>query len=103
MWCARALFFLSVAAALLVPTHLAQADEARLALAKVVKKYDYSRFKDGPRRVPRARGASQRRAEALGIGDVEATKRLMRGRPSAALLKAAGQEQPAVSRHFSLQ
>ena len=41
------------------------------------ERYDYSRFSDGPRNVPTPRGASLRRAEALGLGTREAASRAM--------------------------
>ena len=58
--------------------------DARLARAEPrrrakKKRWDYSRFSNGPRRVPRARGASMARAQALGIGGLAATKKLLRG------------------------
>ena len=55
---------------------------------KAKKRYDYSRFSNGPRQVPRPRGASLRRARALGIGGLQATRKLLRSRPSAELLAA---------------
>jgi murein DD-endopeptidase MepM/ murein hydrolase activator NlpD len=42
---------------------------------------DYSRFSDGPRRVPEPRGASRARAEALGLGTRRAAARLLRTAP----------------------
>lgn len=45
------------------------------------RRFDYSRFSDGPRNVPRARGASAARAERLGLGTRSAASRLMRSRP----------------------
>ena len=52
------------------------------------RRYDYSRFSNGPRDVPRARGASLRRAEALGIGDLKSTRKLLRGPVPQELLAA---------------
>jgi murein DD-endopeptidase MepM/ murein hydrolase activator NlpD len=46
------------------------------------------RFKDGPRRVPVARGANKARAQALGIGTGDAARKLLRSRPSPELLRA---------------
>ena len=45
-------------------------------------------FSDGPRLVPRARGAAMARAQALGIGGHLTTKRLLWTRPSGDLQKA---------------
>jgi murein DD-endopeptidase MepM/ murein hydrolase activator NlpD len=64
------------------------------ARAKQKKRWDYSRFSNGPRRVPRARGASLSRAQALGIGGVKMTKRLLRGPAPAELLEAVPGEPP---------
>lgn len=41
------------------------------------RRYDYSRFSDGPRRVPTPRGASLRRAQDLGLGTDHAASRLL--------------------------
>ncbi len=43
--------------------------------------YDYSRFSDGPRRVPRARGRALERAETLGLGTRRAATRLLTRAP----------------------
>jgi murein DD-endopeptidase MepM/ murein hydrolase activator NlpD len=56
---------------------------------------DYSRFSDGPRRVPRPRGASLERATALGIGTHEAAKRLLREPPEPRWVRAARGQVPA--------
>ena len=45
------------------------------------RRFDYSRFSDGPRRVPEPRGASQRRAEALGLGTTQTASRLFHAAP----------------------
>jgi len=45
--------------------------------AREERTYDYSRFRDGPRNVPTPRGASLRRAQALGMGTREAASRAM--------------------------
>ncbi len=55
---------------------------------------DYSRFSAGPRAVPRRRGASLRRAEALGIGGYASTRELLWNRPSAELLAAVPGKAP---------
>lgn len=51
---------------------------------------DYSRFSDGPRRVPEPRGASKARAEALGLGTRLTASRLLHGRPDPRWVEAAG-------------
>jgi murein DD-endopeptidase MepM/ murein hydrolase activator NlpD len=56
---------------------------------------DYSRFSDGPRRVPRPRGASLERARALGIGTHEAAKRLLREPPEPRWVRAARGQVPS--------
>lgn len=53
------------------------------------ERYDYSRFSDGPRNVPTPRGASLRRAEALGLGTREAASRAMHQAPPAEWLRVA--------------
>lgn len=58
------------------------------------RRFDYSRFSDGPRNVPRARGASAARAERLGLGTRTAASRLMRSRPLARWVEAAGESMP---------
>ncbi len=72
-------------------TRLARAEPRRRAKKK---RWDYSRFSNGPRRVPRARGASLARAEALGIGGLKATKKLLRAPAPRALLEAVPGERP---------
>ncbi len=52
------------------------------------KRYDYSRFSNGPRWVPRPRGASLARAKALGLGSYKAAKQLLRRPPDKAVLDA---------------
>lgn len=52
------------------------------------------RFSDGPRQVPRARGASLARAQALGIGDPASTRQLMWSKPSRALQEAVPGPKP---------
>lgn len=47
------------------------------------------RFDNGPRRVPRPRGAALERARALGIGGLAATRKLLRAPAPRALLEAA--------------
>jgi len=53
------------------------------------RRFDYSRFSDGPRRVPRPRGASLRRATALGLGTREAAHRLLHARPEPRWVEAS--------------
>ncbi len=52
------------------------------------------RFGNGPRAVPRPRGAAWTRAQSLGIGGHLATKHLLWSRPSRALLDAVPGERP---------
>jgi murein DD-endopeptidase MepM/ murein hydrolase activator NlpD len=42
-------------------------------------RHDYSRFSDGPRRVPTSRGPTAERARQLGLGTREAASRVLRG------------------------
>lgn len=58
------------------------------------KQYDYSRFSNGPRWVPRPRGASLARAEALGLGSYEAAKTLLHKPADKAVLDACKGEEP---------
>lgn len=51
-------------------------------------------FSDGPRAVPRARGASLARAQALGIGNHTTTRQLLWSRPSPELLAAVPGKPP---------
>jgi murein DD-endopeptidase MepM/ murein hydrolase activator NlpD len=54
-----------------------------------LRAHDYSRFSDGPRRVPQPRGASLARAQALGIGTHDAARRLLRDAPDPRWIRAA--------------
>ncbi|HKP56468.1 MAG TPA: M23 family metallopeptidase [Polyangiales bacterium] len=64
------------------------------------------RFKDGPRRVPVARGANKARAQALGIGSSDAARKLLHTKPSPELVRAVTGEStrdllwPVVGGHF---
>ncbi|MBN1656243.1 MAG: M23 family metallopeptidase [Deltaproteobacteria bacterium] len=58
------------------------------------KRYDYSRFSNGLRWVPRPRGAALRRATALGLGTYESAKRLLRTPPDKKVLDACRGEEP---------
>lgn len=58
------------------------------------RRHDYSRFSDGPRRVPAARGASAARAESLGLGTRNAASRLFHGRPKPEWVAAARAPMP---------
>ncbi|HJL30420.1 MAG TPA: M23 family metallopeptidase, partial [Polyangiaceae bacterium LLY-WYZ-15_(1-7)] len=58
------------------------------------RRFDYSRFSDGPRRVPEPRGASQRRAEALGLGTTQTASRLFHAAPDPRWVEAARGEMP---------
>lgn len=51
--------------------------------------YDYSRFSDGPRRVPTPRGASMIRARTLGLGTREAANILLTRAPEARWVRAS--------------
>jgi murein DD-endopeptidase MepM/ murein hydrolase activator NlpD len=48
-----------------------------------------ARFSDGPRRVPRSRGAAQARANELGIGSADQARVFLRSRPDPKLVRAA--------------
>ncbi len=61
-------------------------------------RYDYSRFSDGPRRVPTPRGASQRRAQSLGLGTRESASRLLHHAPDPSWLRAASWREREVER-----
>lgn len=65
----------------------ARDDEAPEAPSR--RRFDYSRFSDGPRRVPEARGSSKTRADTLGLGTLECASRLLNGRPDPAWVEAA--------------
>ncbi|MGF1466765.1 MAG: murein hydrolase activator EnvC family protein [Sandaracinaceae bacterium] len=56
--------------------------------------HDYSRFSDGPRRVPTPRGASKRRAERLGLGDRRAASVLRHHGPEPRWVEAAPGRRP---------
>lgn len=60
-----------------------------------VRTHDYSRFSDGPRRVPRPRGASLKRAQALGLGSREMAKKLLHAPPEPRWVRAARGRVPA--------
>ncbi|MFK7992334.1 MAG: peptidoglycan DD-metalloendopeptidase family protein [Sandaracinaceae bacterium] len=73
-------------------------DRAEQPAPHVHDTHDYSRFSDGPRRVPSPRGASQTRAAALGLGTREAARRLFRGAPPEAVRRAAAWRSEDVDR-----
>jgi murein DD-endopeptidase MepM/ murein hydrolase activator NlpD len=58
-------------------------------------RFDYSRFSDGPRRVPAPRGASKLRAEQLALGTRDCAARLLHGRPDEAWVRAARGRSPS--------
>ncbi|MEM1418150.1 MAG: M23 family metallopeptidase, partial [Myxococcota bacterium] len=89
---ARALPTLLVACLALALGPGARADDARTP-ARVRTPVPHG---NGPRRVPEARGASARRAAALGLGTREAANRLMHGRPDPRWVEAAGGSMPPV-------
>lgn len=60
-----------------------------------VRTHDYSRFSDGPKRVPRPRGASLRRAEALDLGTRDAAKHLLHDAPEPRWVRAARGRPPS--------
>jgi murein DD-endopeptidase MepM/ murein hydrolase activator NlpD len=60
---------------------------ARIRLDAAGKPAYLARFSDGPRRVPRARGAAQLRANQLGIGSADQARALLRSRPGAELVR----------------
>ena len=53
------------------------------------ERHDYSRYSDGPRRVPAARGASFERARALGLGTREAAGRALHRPAEPSWIRAA--------------
>ena len=57
--------------------------------ARTRRRYDYSRYSDGPRRVPTARGSTLARQRELGMGTREAASRLLTGRPEPRWVAAA--------------
>jgi murein DD-endopeptidase MepM/ murein hydrolase activator NlpD len=75
----RALSMAILVALVLVDAARADPSDRRRETPEERARWDYSRFSDGPRRVPRPRGASRRRAERLGLGTREAARRAMRG------------------------
>lgn len=58
------------------------------------RRFDYSRFSNGPRNVPTPRGASQERAEALGLGTRGAADRVFHRRVDPRWVEAAGGDMP---------
>ncbi|HJL20152.1 MAG TPA: M23 family metallopeptidase [Sandaracinaceae bacterium LLY-WYZ-13_1] len=64
-------------ALILVGPSTAAADPSDRAARDARPRHDYSRFSDGPRRVPTPRGASLRRARHLGLGTREAASRIL--------------------------
>jgi murein DD-endopeptidase MepM/ murein hydrolase activator NlpD len=64
-------------------------DVGRAQAPAALRAHDYSRFSDGPRRVPRPRGASLERARSLGLGTEEAARRLLRKTPAPRWIRAA--------------
>jgi murein DD-endopeptidase MepM/ murein hydrolase activator NlpD len=61
---------------------------ARVRLDATGRPAYLARFSDGPRRVPRARGAAKKRADELKIGSADQARRLLRSRPEPELLRA---------------
>jgi murein DD-endopeptidase MepM/ murein hydrolase activator NlpD len=61
---------------------------ARIRLDATGKPAYLARFSDGPRRVPRARGAALLRAKQLGVGSADQARALLRSRPEAELVRA---------------
>jgi len=64
------------------------------------RRFDYSRFSDGPRRVPEPRGSSAARAEALGLGTRQAASRLLHARPDPRWVEAAASGGRAMPEHL---
>ena len=54
------------------------------------RRFDYSRYSDGPRRVPTAGGTSLARQQQLGLGTRAAASVVLQGRPHARWVAAAG-------------
>ncbi len=67
------------------------------ARAGARRRFDYSRYSDGPRRVPTARGTTLARQRQLGLGTRAAASRVLQGRPEPRWVAAAGGE---VGRHL---
>ena len=65
----------------------AEAEEERPEPSR--RRWDYSRFSDGPRRVPTPRGASLERARTLGLGTRRAATRLLGAPPHPRWVAAA--------------
>nr|MDQ3036483.1 hypothetical protein [Myxococcota bacterium] len=61
------------------PAHVHEdgADDADLEDGRAHPRFDYSRFSDGPRRVPTPRGASKSRAEQLALGTRDCASQLL--------------------------
>jgi murein DD-endopeptidase MepM/ murein hydrolase activator NlpD len=58
------------------------------------KRHKRRKFSNGPRWVPRPRGASLERATELALGTHEAAIKLLRNRPDGRVVEAAGKEMP---------
>jgi len=69
------------------------ADSAPSDHADAPRHFDYSRYSNGPRRVPRPRGASEVRARALGLGTEPVGHRLLIAPPEERWVRAAGGDQ----------
>ncbi len=67
---------------------------AMIEAARPARRARQVRFSNGPRAVPRARGAALSRALSLGIGDHLSTKHLLWARPSKELLSAVPGPRP---------
>lgn len=84
---------LAIVTALALPPAAAAAQPAASTSAGLARAaartFDYSRFSDGPRNVPRRRGASLERSNALGLGTRDAARQLLSGPPRAEWVRAA--------------
>ncbi len=90
-WAFSLLPALLVALAVLGAAAPVQADDDdRIRVQRnAAHRHDYRRYSDGPRRVPRPRGAAGERAARLGLGTVQAARQLLGRLPEDAWLAAA--------------
>lgn len=93
------LFALAAASAIMPHASAQPAAATRDAVDAASRgRHDYSRFSNGPRRVPTGRGASLARAQELGLGSRDTANRLLHARPRRAWVRAARGE---VGRHLT--
>jgi murein DD-endopeptidase MepM/ murein hydrolase activator NlpD len=58
------------------------------------KRFDYSRFSNGPKWVPQPRGTALERANALGLGTLQSARRLLHTPPEQAVLAGCKGDRP---------